>query len=148
MAKTTSPARRATGGFSLIEVLIATVILGAGLLAVLSGLVPCLAVVTASRRYQEVRWVMGLGQLKHPLTDFEELEDLEVEEDDELADEESTLGEGYVFSRKIDEKTVEEGEDDDGLFVLRTEVRWGEGPDDHEEIVQLIYKKDGGSYPP
>ena len=145
---TTSQCHRASGGFSLIEVLIASVILGVGLLAVLSGIVPCLAVVTSSRRYQEVRWVMGLGQLKHPLTAFEELEDLEVEEDDELADEDSTLGEGYVFSRKIDEKTVEEGDDDDGLFVLRTQVRWGEGADDCEEIVQLVYKKDGGSYPP
>ncbi len=135
-------------GFTLIEVLIATVILGAGLLAIFTGLTPCLAMIDASRRFQEVRWVFDRGLLKHPVTDVEELEDLEVEEDDELAEEEGGIGEGYVFSRWIEEKEVEDGKPDDGLYVLHTRVSWGEGEDACEEIVQLIWKKDGGSYPP
>lgn len=134
-------------GFSLIEVLIATVILGAGLLAIFSGLVPCLAMIDASRRFQDVRWAFDRGLLKHPIGTFEELEDLEVEEDSELAEEGSTIGEGYVFTRTIDEKEVEEGGPDDGLYVVRSRISWGEGEDSSEEIVRLVWKKGGGSYP-
>ena len=142
-------------GFTLIEVLIATVILGTGLLAIFSGLTPCLAMITASKRFQEVQWVFGLGQLKHPMTEFEEVGDLVVEDDADLAEDDadlaedgSSIGEGYVFSRTVDEKALEDEDRDDGLYVVRTKVSWGEGDDASEEIVQLVWKKDGGEYTP
>lgn len=135
-------------GFTLIEVLLATVILGAGIIAIFTSISPCLAMITASKRIQEVQWVYSLGLLKHPITDFEEVEDLVVEDDSELALEESTLGEGYVFSRSVDEKIIEEGSVDDGLYTVRTRVKWGEGADGFEEIIQLVWKKDGGEYTP
>ncbi len=134
-------------GFTLIEVLLATAIMGAGLLVILSSLGPPLAMIGASKQYQEVQWVFGLAQLKHPMTEFENLEDIVVEDDEELAEEEDTLGEGYVFSRDIDEKTIEDEKFDDGLYIVRSRVRWGEG-DAFEEIVQLVWKKGGGPYPP
>ena len=134
-------------GFTLIEVLLATAIMGAGLLVILSSLGPSLAMIGASKQYQEVQWVFGLSMLKHPMTDFENLEDIVIEEDSDLAEEDGSLGEGYVFSRTIDEKTIEDEKFDDGLYVVRSRVQWGEG-DAHEEIIHLIYKKGGGSYPP
>ena len=144
----TNPPRK-KGGFSLIEVLIATAILAVGLLAVFSALSPALAVFQASKRLQEIQWVMALGELKHPVAGFSELEDLVIEEDDELAIDDEKLGEGFVFSREIDEKILEDDEDkqyDDGIYVMRTKIAWGEGDEECEEFVQLVWKKDAGGY--
>lgn len=137
-------------GFSLIEVLIATAILAVGLLSVFSALSPALAIFSASKRLQEVQWIMSLGELKHPLAGFDELEDLVVEEDDDLTIDDEKLGEGCVFSRTIDEKIIEEEDTDkdDGIYVVRTKVAWGDGDDECEEIVRLIWAKDAGGYEP
>lgn len=135
-------------GFTLIEVLIATVILGGGLVAIFSAFAPCMSMLTASKRFQEIRWTFGLGELKYPLVDFEEVEDLVVDEDSELVEDDETIGKGFVYSRSVDTKIIEENTPDDGLFVVRTKVSWGEGPDSSEEIVQLVWKKDGGEYEP
>lgn len=138
------------GGFSLVEVLIATAILAVGLLAVFAALSPSLAVFSAAKRLQEVQWVLALAELKHPVAGFDELEDLVVEEDDDFALEGEKLGEGCVFSRTIDEKIIEEDEkeNDDGIYVMRSKVSWGGKDGESEEIVQLIYKKDAGGYEP
>lgn len=142
----TSPSRK--GGFSLIEVLIATAILAVGLLAIFSALSPALAIFSASKRLQGVQWVMALGELKHPVAGFGELEDLVVEEDDDLSIDDEKLGEGYTFEREIDEKTIEEDDKDydDGIYVMRTRIAWGDGDDECEEFIQLIWKKDAGGY--
>lgn len=142
----TSPPRK--GGFSLIEVLIATAILAVGLLAIFSALSPALAIFSASKRLQGVQWVMALGELKHPVAGFSELEDLVVEEDDDLSIDDEKLGEGYTFEREIDEKIIEEDDKDydDGIYVMRTRIAWGDGDDECEEFIQLIWKKDAGGY--
>ena len=139
---------RCDGGFSLIEVLIATAILAVGLLAVFSSLSPALSIFAASQRLQEMQWVLALGELKHPVAGFEELEDLVVEEDDDLSFDGEELGSGCVFSRTIDEKEIEEEEDDDGIYVLRTKVVWDGKEDTAEELVRLIWKKGAGGYTP
>ncbi|MBR0057355.1 MAG: prepilin-type N-terminal cleavage/methylation domain-containing protein [Kiritimatiellae bacterium] len=142
--------RRGTHGFSLIEVLIATAILAVGLLAVFSALSPSLAIFSASRRLQEVQWVMALGELKHPVAAFEDLEDLVVEEDGDLSFEDEKLGEGFTFSRTIDEKIIDDDDkdNDDGIYVMRTRISWGDSDEEAEEFVQFVWKKDAGGYEP
>lgn len=135
------------GGFSLIEVLVATSILAIGLLAVFSALSPSIAIYSASKRLQQLHWIMALAELKHPLVSYGELEDLVVEEDSELAIDGETLGEGCVFTRTIDEKTIEDGEIDDGIYVIRTSVGWGENGE-REELTRLLWDKDAGGYEP
>lgn len=145
---TASRRRPRNGGFSLVEVLIATAILAVGLLAVFSALSPALAIFSASKRLQGVQWVMALGELKHPVAGFSELEDLVVEEDDDLTIDDEKLGEGYTFERTIDEKIIEDDdkEYDDGIYVMRTVISWGDGEDECEEFVQLIWSKEAGGY--
>ena len=142
--------RMRRSGFSLVEVLIATAILAVGLLAIFAALSPSLAVFSAAKRLQEVQWIFALAELKHPIAGFEELEDLVVEEDDDFALEGEKLGEGCVFSRTIDEKIIEDDEEeyDDGIYVMRSKVTWGGKDGESEEIVQLIYKPGAGGYEP
>ncbi len=122
-------------GMTLIEVLLAAALLGLGLASLLGGLSNCLAVMKASREYQQAQWVMGLGELKYPIREVEEIEDLEVDPD-------SGLAEGYTFERTVDEKDLASGQEDDGLYVLRTRVVWGSGgAGQTEELVGYVWQK-------
>lgn len=138
-----TPRRNRKAAFTLVEVLVAAMILGVGLVSLLTGLTACLRTIKVAGDFQGVQWVFGLAQLAYPVTDVEELEDLVVEPDDQLA-------EGYVFQRSIDEKLIDDVEaDDDGLYVMRSRVSWGNGGDgEYEELVQYIWKKGAGEYTP
>jgi len=128
-------------GMTLIEVLLAAALLGLGLVALLSGLSSCLAVMRASREYQSAQWAMSLAELAHPMTEIKEIEDLVVEDD-------SSLVENFTFSRLVDEKVVVDELKDDGLYVVRTRISWGSGGDGQaEELVSYVWLKGGGSYP-
>ena len=118
-------------GMTLVEVLLATVILGSGLLVLMTAIGRCLRVYRVAGELQQVQWVIGKGEMKYPLYDATEpVEDLTVSEDSELV-------EGYTFSRE-----VEDDEDEDGLYVVRTRVTWGSGGEgQNEEIVRYIYHK-------
>ncbi len=135
-------------GFTLVEVLLASAILAMGMLAIFASLTPCIAMINISKQFQEVRWEMGVAELKYPFADFEDIEDIVVEETDDFGDQNEAITSGYRFSRTIDEKVIEDDIPDDGLYVVRTRVSWGESEEASEEIVQLVWKKDGGDYPP
>ena len=137
----------ATLGFSLIEVLVATAILAVGLLAIFASLSPSIGMYSTARRLQELQWIAALGELRHPLAGYEKLEDIVVDEDDSLAEDDESLGEGCIFSRTIDEKELEEDEEDDGLYVIRTTIEWGKGGE-REEFVRLLWDPDAGGYSP
>ncbi len=124
---------------TLVEVLLATAMLGLGLVAVLSGLSSCLAVMRASREYQSAQWALSLGELTYPITEVEEIEELNVDHD-------SSLVEGYTFSRQVDTKEVVDELNDDGLYVVRTRISWGSGSEDQiEELTSYVWHKGGGS---
>ena len=126
-------------GMTLVEVLLAAALLGLGLVALLSGLSSCLAVMRASREYQEAQWAMSLGMLAHPTGEFAEIEDLNVDSD-------STLVDGFVFSREVEEREVDDPLTDDGLYIVRTRVSWGAGGEGElEELVSYIWEKGGKS---
>ena len=134
-------------GFSLIEVLVATAILAVGLISIFTALSPSIGMYSTARRLQELQWIAALGELRHPLAGYENLDDIVVEEDGELAEKDETLGEGCVFSRSIDEKEIEEDEDDDGIYVIRTTIQWGRSGE-KEEFVRLLWDPNAGGYEP
>ena len=137
----------ASRGFSLIEVLVATAILAVGLLAIFASLSPSIGMYSTARRLQELQWIVALAELRHPLAGYEKLDDIVVEEDAELAEKGESLGEGCIFSRTVDEKEIEEDEDDDGIYVIRTSIEWGKGGE-REEFTRLLWDPDAGGYSP
>jgi prepilin-type N-terminal cleavage/methylation domain-containing protein len=119
-------------GFTLIEILMATLILAFGLMALMAGLSNCAVMMTLSKEYQDAQYVFCLGELKYPIQESDDVEeDLPVEADSDLV-------EGYVFERTVDEKEKETNVEDDGLYVVRTRVSWGPGDDQSEELVRYV----------
>ncbi len=126
-------------GMTLVEVLLAAMLLGLGMMTIFTSLSRCLRLIQASRDVQKMQLAFDRGNLAHPMADIQSEDDIEkllVEDDD--------LGEGleeYVFRRTFDEKLKPENENDfnDHLFTVRTSVSWGEGEDAHEEIVELVW---------
>lgn len=119
-------------GFTLIEILLATMILAFGLMALMAALSNCAVMMTLSKEYQDAQYVFSLGELKYPIQESDDVEkDLPVDPDSDLA-------EGYVFERTVDEKEKETNVEDDGLFVVRTRVTWGTGDDQTEELVRYV----------
>ena len=124
---------------TLVEVLLAAALLGLGLVTLLGGLSSCLAVLRASREFQSAQWALSLGELTYPVTEVKEVEDLNVDAD-------SSLVEGFTFSRTVDPKEVVDEQTDDGLYVVRTRIAWGAGGEGQaEELVSYVWHKGGGS---
>ncbi|MDD2597847.1 MAG: prepilin-type N-terminal cleavage/methylation domain-containing protein [Kiritimatiellae bacterium] len=119
-------------GFTLIEILFATMILAFGLISLMTGVGNCAAMMTLSREYQQAQYVFSLGELKYPVEESKDVEkDLVVDPDTELA-------EGYTFERTVDEKKKETNVEDDNLYIVRTRVTWGTGEDQFEELVRYV----------
>lgn len=116
-------------GFTLIELVLAIIILGGGLAVIYQSIMMNMRVMRTSRNRQDVAYVFSLGEMAYPLRDIEDPEeDIPVPPDE-------TLKEGYVYERTVDEK--EEPEDDvvdDCLYTVRTIVSWDDGSQ-KEEIV-------------
>ncbi len=131
------PASRA--GFTLIEVLLTALILGIGLTVLLSSLSICLRTMRLARDYDQVQWVLGLGELTYPeplQTSTDVKADYTVEPDTELY-------EGFTFERVVDEKTPLESEKDE-LYVVRTRILWGEDGENgrsSEELVRYVRQR-------
>jgi hypothetical protein len=109
---------------TLIEVLMATVILGTALVGLMQGMSQCLAAFSLARRVQGLQSVLGLGEIAHPMIiESDPVNDLAVDGDGDLAD-------GYSFEREC-----EDDEDEDDLYVLRTRVAYGRGGPGAELVV-------------
>lgn len=123
-----------TAGFTLLEVMLAVIILGGTLSVLYRSIIVNVRMIDVSHERQEVAYVFSLGELEYPLRDIEDIEE------DAVVDPDSSLKEGYVFERTVDEKEEpEEGVEDDGLYVVRTMVTWGDGRNT-EEIVRYMRK--------
>ncbi len=127
-------------GMTLVEVLLAAMLLGLGMMTIFTALSRCMRLIQASRDIQKMQLAFDRGNLAHPMADIQSEDDIEklvVDGDDDLGEDLK----GYVFSRNFDVK--EKPEDDNGfndhLFTVRTTVSWGEGDDAREEIVELIW---------
>ena len=132
-------------GFTLIEVMVATIILSLGLAVLLTSFANCQRVMRQSQDYETAQYVLALGETVHPIpspdlvtgdpiddeqlnieeTTAEELLDaLDLSTSDLPKDRRDELLE-YTFERKVDEVDDEELKRAGYLYTLRTLVRWG-----------------------
>lgn len=126
--------KKAVRGFTLLEVMLAVIILGGALSVLYRSILVNIRMIDVSHERQEVAYVFSLGELEYPLRDIETIEE------DAVVDPDGSLKEGYIFERTVDEKEEpEEGVEDDGLYVVRTSVTWGEGRN-REEIIRYLRK--------
>jgi prepilin-type N-terminal cleavage/methylation domain-containing protein len=111
-------------GLTLIEVMLAVVILGIGSGVLLLATARCLAIITKSQRYSTAqRLIMQVGA-EQPLTRSEidtGTKSGRFDDDD-----------GYQWEREV---TEPENENRKGLYTVRTRVSWSErGRDSFEEV--------------
>jgi prepilin-type N-terminal cleavage/methylation domain-containing protein len=119
--------RTSQRGFTLIEVMLAVAIMSVSALALLLATSQCLAVASRSRKYHDAVSILDRGELEHPLIVTNEVYENAVRE--------ITYPEGYTFAR-----TVEETEEDEDLFIVRTRVTWSaKGKTAFEEVAQYLY---------
>jgi len=119
-------------GFTLIEILMATMILAFGLMALMAALGNCAVMMTLAKEYQDAQYVFSLGELEYPMMESTDVEkELPVDPDSDLV-------EGYVFERTVDEKELEMNQEDDGLYTVRTRVSWGPSESQSEELVRYV----------
>ncbi len=102
-------------GFSLLEVLLAILILGISLTVYFGAANQGLSLIGAARNYERGRSYLNQLELREPLA----LEDLE---EGTLSGSLTLDGERVEWNREI--SLV--GPEEDELYELRTEVRWGE----------------------
>lgn len=114
-------------GLTLIEVILAVAILGTALTVLLTGAARCLAVMKTAKHYQTAQWALGMGEVEYPLEVEEDIEDLVVEGE--------TYLDKFSFSRE-----VEDDDDEDGLYVVRTRITWARrGGEGYEEVLRYFY---------
>ena len=126
-------------GFTLIEVLLAAIILGSGLTAILVSMTQAQRMMLSATDLETAQEVMDLGEMAYPLEDVKEEDDLDVREQKatelwELVSEERLTSEqqdkyhGYTWEREALNKN--EKEEDikrlGNLYTVRITVRWGD----------------------
>ena len=126
--------------FTLLEVLIASVILGVGLAGILVSMSQSQKMMLSSLELQTAQEVMDLGDMAYPLSDVKDPDqDLDVSEtkatelwelisDVRMTDEQEEKYHGYTWEREsLNRKDDEEDIKRLGnLYTVRVTVRWGE----------------------
>ncbi len=132
-------------GFTLLEVMIATIILSIGLVVLLTSFANCQRIMRASQDNETAQSVLSLGETVYPTpspdlvtgdplddeqlnidetTAEELLDDLEISSSDLSKDRRDELS-TYTFERRVDEIDDEELERSGYLYTLRTKITWG-----------------------
>ncbi len=113
-------------GFTLIEILLASAILGVSATVILVAASRCLAVMRTAAKYERAAFVMGSSHVDFPMIATNDVMGLAVSPVEYPG--------GYMFSRE-----VEEDEDEDTLFVVRCRVAWSDrGHGMIEEVVRYV----------
>lgn len=121
------PSRKA--GLTLVEVMLAVVILGVGAGVLLTATARCMAVATKAKHYSHAHRLIRRVGAEEPLTRAE----IEEGTDEGTFDD----ADGYSWEREI---TESEEEDRQGLFTIRTRVSWSHrGKTAFEESMSYIY---------
>lgn len=126
-------------GFTLIEVLLAAVILGLGLGVILLSVSQAQKTMLSSTYYETCEEVMDLGDMAYPLEDVKDEDDLDVRETkatelwemiskDRLTNEQEEKFHTYTWERECINKHDKQDDIDrlGGLYIVRVTVRWGD----------------------
>lgn len=131
-------ARNRRAGLTLIEVVLALMIIGTGLVALVAAVSRCLSIPRLALNYDSARELLGKLEAEEPLA---------LEEDIE-----SAAGSGSFdapFSNFRWQRDIESvGNEEDGLWMVTTTIRWQDNNRDrNEQVVTYIYRSDkkGGS---
>ena len=144
-------------GFTLIEVMVATIILSLGLAVLLTSFANCQRVMKASQDYETAQYVLTLGETVYPIpspdlvtgdpiddeqlniqeTTAEELLDtLELPSSELPKDRRDELS-TYTFERTVDDVDDEEIKRAGFIYTIRTRIRWGSRQLKEEERPKL-----------
>ncbi len=151
-------------GFTLIEVLIASVVLTLGLLSALALFMQSQRMMMASVRFETAQRVLNYFEMVHPIPPPEQVtedpldsellniseeraEDLCDQLEIELSPKDRELISGYSVMREvddIDDEEIERLERNGGIYTVRTTVKWGgnlRGMKPEEEVVVKLWWK-------
>ena len=148
-------------GFTLIEVLVSSVVLTLGLLSALALFTQSQRMMMASVRFETAQRVLNYFEMVHPIPTPDQVtgdplddDKLNIEEEraEDLCDDlEIDLGpkdreliSGYTVSREVDDIDDEEIERNGGIYTVRTTVKWGgnlRGVEPEEETVVKLWWK-------
>lgn len=128
------PADNGRSGMTLVEVLLAVFVLGVCLVGIMEGMTACMEVFRAAGVVRQASNVIARGDAEHPFfVKNDPVDDLEVSPD-------GSLLEGWTY-----ERTVEEDEDEDGIYVVTVVARKGRGGPGSELAVKRLLHWPGGS---
>ncbi len=117
-------------GLSLIEVLMAVVILGTGLVMIIASASRCIAVVRKVRSLETTRELFGRVELEKPIWLEEDIED--------AAGQGSFTGEYSQYRWRREVQAV--GEKEDGLWLVTTTIAWSErGKENSETVATYVH---------
>ena len=150
-------------GFTLLEVMCATIILSLGLVALLTAFMQCQKIMRMTQGFETAQYVLMLGETLYPLPspdqvtgdplddellNIEKTPALKLAEDldigSELSRERREELETYAFERLVDEVDDEELERSGYLYTVRTTVWWGKARRDedlNETTVITLWRK-------
>ena len=155
-------ADRLRRGFTFLEVMVATIILSLGLVALLTAFMQCQRIMRATQGFETAQYVLMLGETLYPLPSPDQVSDdpidnelLNIEETeavklldelelDDLPKERRDELEYYTFERTVDEIDDEELARSGYLYTVRTVIRWGHGrrsKDRSETTVITLWRK-------
>ena len=153
---------RFRGGFTLLEVMVATIILSLGLVALLTAFMQCQRIMRATQGFETAQYVLMLGETLYPLPSPDQVSDdpldnelLNIEETealtllrdlelDDMSKERRDELEYYTFERTVDDIDDEELARSGYLYTVRTVIRWGHArrsKDRSETTVITLWRK-------
>lgn len=136
---------RGRGGFTLLEVLIAAVMLAVGCVAIITCMMQCQRMMLASKRFETAQLVMQMGEMAYPIPEPSQVSGAG---DDILSDDQLNVSEtaaldlvrdldldiplsereqlkDYTFERSVDDTDDDTLKWNGGLYAIRSVVHWG-----------------------